>query len=84
MSVDQNILFSVACRPTNKVNFFEKKLYKEYPELKGRTKYYFLCRGKALDKFETLTNLGIKNGDVIILNEIEESQEISFNDQMIS
>ena len=76
MSVDQKILFRVICELTDKVNFIEKNLYKEYPELKG-TKFYFLFKGEVLDKFKSLKKNDIKNGDKIILNEIEESEEIS-------
>ena len=49
MSSDHIILYPIICEPTNNINFIEKELYKEYPELKD-IKYYFICKGKALDK----------------------------------
>ena len=83
MSSDQKILFPVTCKPTDNINFIEKKLYEEYPELKG-TKHYFLCNGIALYKHKSLKNLGIKNGDRIILNQILESEQISLSNREIS
>ena len=82
-SSDQKILFPVICKPTDNINFIEKKLYKEYPEL-AETKHFFLCKGNVDAKFKSLKNLDIKNGDKIILNQIEESEDMSYSNQTIS
>ena len=75
MSADQNIHFPVICKPIDKANIIDITLYKEYPELEG-TNFYCLCNGKIIEKSESLIKNGIKNGDVLILNKIEKSEEI--------
>ena len=69
-SVDQRTHYSLICKNTHSINNLEPELYKEYPDY-SNSYYYFLCKGNWINKFETLENNHIKNGDVIILNKKE-------------
>ena len=69
-SVDQKTHYSLICKNTHSIHNLEPELYKEYPDY-CNSDYYFLCKGKLINKFETLENIHIKNGDVIILNKKE-------------
>ena len=83
MSSDQKIHFPIICQPTDKVNTIDTFLYKEYPELK-ETNFYYICKGMVLDRTESLNNLGIKNGDVVVLNEAEKSENTLINSNIFS
>ena len=83
MSTDQNILLPIICQPTSKVDFLEKELLKEYPELVG-TKFFFTSNGQYLDKNKTLENHNIKDKDKILLNKMDKSEDISLNNILIS
>ena len=69
-SVDQKIHYSLICKNTDKIHNIEAELYKEYPKLID-TDNYFMCKGKALNKFDTFKSDNIKNGDVIVVNQRE-------------
>ena len=69
-SVDQKTHYSLICKNTHSINNLEAELYKEYPDY-CNSDYYFLYKGKMINKFQTLENNHIKNGDVIILNKNE-------------
>ena len=83
MSSDQKIHFPIICQPTDKVNTIDTFLYKEYPELK-EINFYYVCKGMVLDRTESLNNLGIKNGDVVVLNEAEKSENTHINSNIFS
>ena len=68
-SVDQKINYSIICKNTDTIIKLESELYKKYPKLAER-KYYFICNGTMVNKFEKLENLKIQSGDIIVLNEI--------------
>ena len=70
-SCDQKIHYSMVCKNTDTINKLESELYKEYPEF-SKNENYFLCKGTILDKSKKLEEYNIKNGDIIILNKIEE------------
>ena len=70
-SCDQKIHYSIVCKNTDTINKLESELYKEYPEF-SKNENYFLCKGTILDKSKKLEEYNIKNGDIIILNKIEE------------
>ena len=70
-SVNQNLNYSMICKNTDNINKLETQLYKEYPKL-AETKYYFICNGTVVSRFETLGELKIKSGDLIVLNEDED------------
>ena len=67
-SVNQKINYSIVCKNTDNINKLEEELYKEYPNLFGNKYYSFLCKGKILNRYQTLENYHIKNGDTIIMN----------------
>ena len=69
-SVDQKTHYSLICKNTHSIHNLEAELYKEYPDF-SNCDYYFLCKGKMINKFQTLENNHIKNGDIIILNKNE-------------
>ena len=69
-SVDQKTHYSLICKNTDTINKIEAELYKEYPDY-SETENYFLCKGEAINKFQTFESNHIKNGDIIILNQRE-------------
>ena len=69
-SVDQKTHYSLICKNTHTIHNLEPELYKEYPDY-CYTEYYFMCKGKVINKFEKLENYHIKNGDIIILDKKE-------------
>ena len=72
-SVDQKLNYSMICKNTDTISQLELKLYEEYPKLEG-SKYYFICNGTVLKKFEKLEELKIKSGDIIVLN-LDENED---------
>ena len=72
-SVDQKVNYPMICKNTDTIHKLEEKLYEEYPNLSERENY-FLCKGGVVNKFQSLENNKIKNGDIIILNQNDSSQ----------
>ena len=72
-SVNQKLNYSMICKNTDTISQLELKLYEEYPKLEG-SKYYFICNGTVLKKFEKLEELKIKSGDIIVLN-LDENED---------
>ena len=72
-SVEQKLNYSMICKNTDTISQLELKLYEEYPKLEG-SKYYFICNGTVLNKFEKLEELKIKSGDIIVLN-VDENED---------
>ena len=71
VSVDQKIHCSIICKNNDKFNKVENELYEIYPEY-SEFENYFTFNGKKINKNKTLTENGIKNNDIIILNKFEE------------
>ena len=67
-SMNQKINYSIVCKNTDNIHNLEGILYKEYPNLFERQNYFYLCKGKLINKFQTLESNQIKNGDTIILS----------------
>ena len=67
-SMNQKINYSIVCKNTDNIHYLEGILYKEYPNLFERQNYFYLCKGKLINKFQTLESNQIKNGDTIILS----------------
>ena len=65
----KKMLYSLPCKNNNTINDIEKELYKEFPEY-SKTKNIFLYKGKIINKFETLQKNNIKNGDILILEKV--------------
>ena len=72
-SMNQKINYSIACKNTDNIHNLEGILYKEYPNLFERQNYFYLCKGKLINKFQTLESNQIKNGDTIILSSNDET-----------
>ena len=68
-SKDEKILYPLSCKNNNTINDIEKELYKEFPEY-SKTKNIFLYKGKELNKLETFQKNKIKNGDILILEQV--------------
>ena len=69
-SKDEKILYSLICKNNNTINDVEKELYKAFPEY-SKTKNNFIYKGNIITKFETLQKNHIKNGDILILERID-------------
>ena len=67
-SVEQQAHYSMICKNTDTIHDLEKELYKEYPNY-STSDNYFLCKGKIINRFQSFESNGIKNGDVILLNQ---------------
>ena len=65
-SSDENILYSIICKNTEKFSKLEEKLYKDNPEYSNFDNY-FMINGNRVDKMKTLDENKIKNGSVIFL-----------------
>jgi len=70
ISTNQQLHYSVICKNTEEFHRIEGQLYKKYPEF-SENENFFTANGKKINKYKTLEQNGIKNNDVIILNEIE-------------
>ena len=65
-SLDENILYSIICKNTEKFIKLEEKLYKDYPEY-SKFDNYFMVNGNKVDKTKTLDENKIRNSDIIII-----------------
>ena len=70
VSLTYNITYPMACRKTDIFENIEEKLYREFPSLKSK-KIYFLANGNKINKSLTIEQNKIKNGNTILINEIE-------------
>ena len=71
-SVNQKVNYSIVCKNTDTIHNLEVKLYQEYPNLCD-SENYFLCKGQIISKFKTFEEYKIKNGDTILLNQMNNS-----------
>ena len=60
------IYYPVAGYNLDNFSKFEKKLFREYPELKKK-KIYYLAGGKRVNESETLKYNKINNGAIILI-----------------
>ena len=61
----------MACKKTDIFLNIEKKLFDEYPELKSK-KLFYIANGNVIDKYISLEQNKIKNGNSILINESNE------------
>ena len=66
-SVEEDIIYPIICKNTDKFEKLEKLLYTEYPEYK-ESQFYF--NGSKINKFKTLNDSKIHNHDIIIITKI--------------
>ena len=70
-SVKQDVHYSVICKNTDPFVNVEVKLYHDYPEYKRGENNYFTVNGRKISKYDSLEENGIKNNDIILLNQLE-------------
>ena len=63
--------YSMICKNTDTINKLEGELYQIYPEL-AETNNYFLYKGEVASRIKKLKDLGVKNGEIISINQHEE------------
>ena len=69
-SINQNFNYSLICKNTDNIQKIEEQLYNQYPQIM-ETENYFSFKGKLLNKFQAFEKNNIKNGDTIILKQID-------------
>ena len=67
--VSLQIDFNIACRPSDKFEDVEEKIYLMHPELKNRQLNFIFC-GCLIDKNRTLEENRIRDGSKILILEI--------------
>ena len=70
--MSSKVNYSMICKNTDTMNKLEPELYKECPEF-SQTENIFLCKGTIMDKSKKFKELNIKNGDIIAVNQMEDS-----------
>ncbi len=71
-SCDQAINYSLPCKKSDLFkSIISQKLFVEYPNLKNKNCLY-LCNGKLINQDKTCTENGIKTGDNIIIQNLDE------------
>ena len=73
ISGDQTVHYSIICKNTQKFTEIEHNLYQKYPEYL-ESENYFLTNGKKINKYRTLEENKIKNGDIITLYKYGDSE----------
>ena len=71
ISTGHNINLPMACKKTDIFLTIEKKLFDEYPELKSK-KLFYIANGNVINKYISLEQNKIKNGNSILINESNE------------
>ena len=66
-SWDQKIHYPIICKNTEKFNILENRLFEKFSEYK-ESENYFTFNGNKINKYMTIDENNIKNGDVILLN----------------
>ena len=61
---DENIIFSLICKNTDKFKKVENKFYENYPQYRSN-KGQFIFKNNLLDKKKTLEECRLKNNDII-------------------
>ena len=70
ISSDMKVNYSTPCKGTETFSEIEDKLYNQYPEYRNGNNT-FLFNGKIIQRFKTINENGIKNGDIIIMMPLE-------------
>jgi len=66
LSSDNKIHFATSCIGTETFTEIEEKLFNRYPEYREYNHSY-LCKGRVIQRFETINENGIYDGDIIIM-----------------
>ena len=70
MSTDHTIIYPITCKNSDIFSKLEEKLYVEYPDLKNKN-IYFISNGEIINRTVTVKKNRIKNGNTILIKEIE-------------
>ena len=71
ISVNEDIQRPISCKNTDTFDEIEKKIYNEYPKYKYYNTY-LTFNGNEINKFKTLDENKIKDGNTIIINIYDE------------
>jgi len=71
VSNNQEIHYSIICKDSDKFTVVENLLYDEYSEYR-ESENYFLFNGEKINEYKTLKENNLKNGSIILLNQINE------------
>ena len=71
VSSNQEIHYSIICKDSDKFTVVENLLYDEYPKYR-ESENYFLFNGEKINKYKTLKENNLKNGSIILLNQIND------------
>ena len=66
-SMDQFLDYTIFCDNTDNFSKVEQLLYEKFPEYKTN-KIIFLCNGKAINRYKTIEENGLKHNSVILLS----------------
>ena len=81
LSIDQTIKLNIYCYNSDIFLYVEEEVYRKAPNLKN--KYYFLNKGKIIDKYLTIAQNEIEDKDIILIAEneydLDELMAIIFN-----
>ena len=78
ISIDQNIHRPISCKKTDILVKIEEKIYHEYPEYKDYNTYLTVNKN-VINRFKTLEENGIKDGNTIIVNINNYQRKININ-----
>ena len=68
ISSDQGINFPIICKNKDSIfNIVVNKLYEKFPKYK-KMGNNFICNGKLINEYLTMEENGIKNGNIILIN----------------
>ena len=73
-SVSQDINRPISCKITDAFTKIEEKIYNEYPIYKN-CNTYFTVNGNVINKFKTLKENRIKDGNTIIVNIYDDDEK---------
>ena len=65
ISTDGKIHFATSCIGTETFREIEEKLFREYSEYREYNNIYYLCKGRLIERFKTINENGIYDGDII-------------------
>ena len=71
ISNNQEIHYSIICKDSDKFTVVENLLYDEYPKYR-ESENFFLSDGKKINKYKTLKENNLKNGSIVLLNQMYE------------
>jgi hypothetical protein len=70
-SIDSRLKYPIICKNNTTIARLEEEVYNEFPDYK-ECNTYLTCNGETLKRFKTIEENKIKQGNVIIVNKIDE------------